>query len=728
MRRSRFPLFGTIVAFVLIMMLCGGRAVAQSESTFYVFCSAGGEDCTDGEEPTYGAQLIQAADGNLWGVTEAAGTAGELEGWGTLYKISLAGKYTVVHSFCSEGSGACTDGGIPKGGLVQGPDGNIYGTTSFTGAAGGTVFKVTPGGTFSTLYTFCTGGGSCTDGSLPEGGLVIGTDGNIYGTTYYGGSGGGGTAYKMTLSGTLTTLHNFGSENDQSNPTGLVQATDGNFYGTTTSGGTNPTGTGQGTVFKMTPSGGYTTIYSFCQIYQNGICQDGRGPAAVALVETSSGVLEGTTEDGGMGTMGTTDAGTIFTVTLGGSESVVYNYCSTRNTNYGCTDGFHPYSGGFIAGDGNFYTTTANGGLNGEGTVSNSGSAIYNFCAAGMPCTDGYLPYSPPIQDSEGNLYGTTDFGGTMSNCYCGVIWKISGSAATAPVQVTLNPTSVAPNSATTLSWKVLNAFSDTMQQCYAFEQGSATGAGTWTGKQTGSYSSSTKLYTGSATITPTADGTYTYALTCGGQESGFATLTVSGTQKSSSTTTVTATPSSPTVGQSVALKATVSGSSGTPTGSVSFAVDGFELGSANLSGGAGTFSASTNGQAPGKYPVIATYGGSSTYDGSASSPLSVTLGQAPTSTGLTVSPTTVTPPGTAMLTATVTRSASGATGTPTGSVTFYADGSFALATVALKNGVATLTASSKGIAAGKYTITAKYLGDSSDVTSTSAGVAVTVE
>lgn len=190
MRRTRFPLFRFVL--LLLVTLCGRTVLAQTESTFYVFCSAGGEDCTDGEEPTYGAQLIQAADGNLWGVTEAAGTAGELEGWGTLFKITPAGVYTVVHSFCSQGAGSCTDGGIPKGGLVQGPDGNIYGTTSFTGAAGGTVFKVTPSGTFSTLYTFCTGGGSCTDGSLPEGALVIGTDGNIYGRTYYGGSGGGG--------------------------------------------------------------------------------------------------------------------------------------------------------------------------------------------------------------------------------------------------------------------------------------------------------------------------------------------------------------------------------------------------------------------------------------------------------------------------------------------------------------------------------------------------------
>ena len=729
MQRHRFPVFYFVIALMLLVNLCGRSAKAQTETTLYSFCSTGGEDCTDGEEAALGAQLIQAADGNLWGVTQAAGTAGDIEGWGTLFKITPAGVYTVIHSFCSEGGGACTDGGIPRGGIVQGPDGNIYGTTSFTGAAGGTVFKATLSGTFSTIYTFCVNGGSCLDGSLPGGGLVIGTDGNIYGETYYGGANGSGTIYKMTLAGSLTTLASQISGAEQQDPAGLVQASDGNFYGTTAGGGTNPTGTGQGTVFKMTPSGNYTTIYSFCQDYESGVCQDGSGPGAISLVENSAGQLMGTTIEGGAGTSGSTNTGTIFAVTLTGAESVVYSYCSKEVNGRFCSDGEIPYAGGFIAGDGNFYTVTSGAGQeeNSDGTISENGNPIYSFCDAGMPCADGYEPLSPPMEDNNGNLYGTTDFGGVNPDCYCGVIWKLKAGLP-APVQLTLNPTTVAPNSATTLSWKALNAFSDTMQQCYAFVQGGASGAGTWTGKQSGIYRSSSKLYTGSATITPTKAGTYTYALTCGGVESGFATLTVSATSKANSTTTLVATPNPATVGQSVSLKATVTGSDGTPTGTVSYAVEGLELGSATLNSGAATLTASSNGQVPGKYPVIATYAGSSTYDSSKSAADPVTLNQAPTETTLKVSPTTVTPPGDATLTAAVTRSTSGAKGTPTGSVTFYADGSRALATVKMVDGVATLTASSKGIAAGKYTITAKYLGDGSDVTSTSAGVAVTVE
>jgi len=261
------------------------------------------------------------------------------------------------------------------------------------------------------------------------------------------------------------------------------------------------------------------------------------------------------------------------------------------------------------------------------------------------------------------------------------------------------------------------------MQQCYAFVQNGATGAGaTWTGKNPGGGTTN-----GSVTLKPTAGGTFTYALTCGGIESGFATLTVT---KPPSTTTLTATPSSLSVGQSITLKATVTGSVGTPTGSVVFSADGETLASVPLnSSGVATLTASTNGIAPATYPVIATYPGNATYNPSASPKTNVTLTQAPTTTTLTASPTSVTPPADVTLTATVKRSATGATGTPTGSVTFYADGSTALATVKLNaSGVATITASSNGYPANTYAVTAKYAGDASDSTSTSTAVNVTVK
>ena len=145
-------------------------------------------------------------------------------------------------------------------------------------------------------------------------------------------------------------------------------------------------------------------------------------------------------------------------------------------------------------------------------------------------------------------LYGSTREGGTTS--LYGTLYEVSFSPALpAPVQLSLSKSQIALGSSATLSWKVLNAYSTTMQQCYAFVQDSAAGAGTWSGKQAGTYSSSMRLFTGTSTITPTAHGNYTYALTCGGQESGFATLTVPGQV---STTALTASPASPSVGQQV--------------------------------------------------------------------------------------------------------------------------------------------------------------------------------
>jgi uncharacterized repeat protein (TIGR03803 family) len=717
-----------VIVFAFALSFCARSVSAQTftESTFYTFCSTGGEDCTDGVTPPLGAQLIQAADGNLWGVTTEAGTAGNIEGWGTLYKITPSGTLTVVHSFCSEGAGDCTEGGIPRGGVIQGPDGNIWGTTSFTGAAGGTVFKVTPSGTLTTVFTFCTEGGSCPNGSLPSGSIIFGSDGNLYGTTYYGGTDGQGTIYKLTPSGTLTTLYNFPNPSTvRSTPNGLLEASDGNFYGVQPLGGTGDGGSG--TLFKLTPAGKYSTIYNFCS---SANCADGQFPRGPQLVEASDGNFYAATYEGGTGIFDYNQGGIAFSMSPTGSESVLYNYCLYQNSGGNCSDGEQPAAGVFLAGDGNFYGTTEVRGPSGNsmGTISSLGTVLYGFCAAGGVCTDGSSPEGTVIQGSDGSLYGTTFTGGTNANCRCGVIWKLKASPALpAPVQLTLSSTTVSPNESVTLSWKALNAFSNTMQQCYAFEQGSPSGAGTWTGKQKGTLSN--KIFSGSASITPTKAGTYTYALTCGGIESGFATLTVSGTSKDSSTTTLSSTPNPATIGQTVSLKATVTGSGSEPTGSVSYSVTGIALGTASLNGsGVATLSASSNGQAPGTYPIIATYAGNSTYDGSASKAVNVTLNKAPTSTTLTASPTSVTPPADVTLTATVKRSTSGAAGVPTGTVSFEAEG-VTFATAKLNgSGVATFKASSAGQAAGTYPIKAVYAGDASDTTSTSSTVNVTLK
>jgi len=194
------------------------------------------------------------------------------------------------------------------------------------------------------------------------------------------------------------------------------------------------------------------------------------------------------------------------------------------------------------------------------------------------------------------------------------------------------------------------------------------------------------------------------------------------------STTTLAATPAAISVGQPVTLKATVTGTSATPTGKVNFTVDGFVIGSANLSGGVATFTASSNGQAPGSYPIVAKYVGTTPYNPSSSSSKTVVLAKAATSTTFTATPSTVTPPDSVDLVATVTRTASGATGFATGTVTFEV-GSQVIATVKLNaSGAAGLSASTSGIPAGTYPVTAKYSGDSDDAASTSSAVSVTVK
>ncbi|HLY20729.1 MAG TPA: choice-of-anchor tandem repeat GloVer-containing protein [Bryobacteraceae bacterium] len=271
-----------------------------SLTTLYTFCSQSG--CTDGSGPNGG--LVQATNGDLYGMSRGGGA----NNGGTVFKITSSGTLTTLYSFCSQSG--CTDGSGPYAGLIQATDGNLYGTTESGGSSNGygTVFKITPGGSLTTLYTFCSQSG-CTDGAVPFSGLVQATNREFYGTTLEGGANNGGTVYKITSSGTLTTLYSFCSQSgctDGSGPyAGLIQATDGNLYGTTNHGGAN----GDGTVFKITPGGTLTTLYSFCS--QTG-CTDGSG-LITGLVQATNGKFYGTTQAGGAHQ----NSGTIFSLSVG---------------------------------------------------------------------------------------------------------------------------------------------------------------------------------------------------------------------------------------------------------------------------------------------------------------------------------------------------------------------------------------------------------------------------
>jgi len=239
----------------------------------------------DGEFPYAG--LVQGSDGNFYGTTVFGGADCLDLGCGTVFQITPSGTLTTLYIF------AGSDGANPYAGLVQGSDGNFYGTTKLGGLGPctggcGTVFKITPSGTLTTLYGFAG-----SDGEFPYAGLVQGSDGNFYGTTYGGGANSDGTVFKITPGGTLTTLYSFASSDGASPIAGLVQGSDGNFYGTTAGGGANS----DGTVFKITPSGALTTLYSFAG---NG----GANPDA-GLVQGSDGNFYGTTAGGGANNKGT---------------------------------------------------------------------------------------------------------------------------------------------------------------------------------------------------------------------------------------------------------------------------------------------------------------------------------------------------------------------------------------------------------------------------------------
>jgi uncharacterized repeat protein (TIGR03803 family) len=234
------------------LLVCAATAIAAPAQAFNTLADF---DFTNGAFPYY-MSLVQGADGNFYGTTVEGGTIGA----GTVFKITPTGTLTTLYSFCSQTN--CSDGYDPFGGLVQATDGNFYGTT-YTGGAngGGTIFKITPAGKLTTLHSFCSQ--TCADGDNPIAALIQATDGNFYGTTEFGGANADGTVFKITPAGKLTTLYSFCSPTDctdGANPyAGVTQATDGNFYGTAPYGGAY----GAGTVFKITAGGKLTTLHSF---------------------------------------------------------------------------------------------------------------------------------------------------------------------------------------------------------------------------------------------------------------------------------------------------------------------------------------------------------------------------------------------------------------------------------------------------------------------------------
>jgi uncharacterized repeat protein (TIGR03803 family) len=290
------------------------------------------------------APVVLASNGYFYGSTQQGGTALE----GSIYRMTAEGVVGTLHSFCTTPS--CLDGSDPQGPLVQLGNGDLYGTTTST------IFKITLAGELTTLYNFCNP--TCASAWSPSG-LTLASDGNFYGVAN-GGANVNGTVFKMTPSGTLTTLHSF-DLTDGSIPVGpLVQATNGYLYGVTLSGGTGVNracayiGSGLcGTIFKISTSGTFTTVHEFAG-------RDGANPDA-GLVLASDGNLYGTTYAGGNNS---NNAGTVFVISpASGALATLYDFCSQTY----CLDGGNPFMPLLQATNGVLYGTTRFGGTQTNG-------------------------------------------------------------------------------------------------------------------------------------------------------------------------------------------------------------------------------------------------------------------------------------------------------------------------------------------------------------------------
>ena len=386
---------GKCILFGGLFLAIAAPAQASKFSVLYVF--QGGSDAGS---PIGGL----TKDGTVrYGTTYYGGTSN----LGTVYKLAKDGAETVLHSFTGG-----SDGANPEAGLIADAKGTLYGTTYSGGTEDrGAVFKITPKGHETVLYSFCPNYPNCSDGFDPSAGLVVDAKGNLYGTTYAGGGDSLGTVFEVAPDGTETVLYSFKGGSDGADPNAAVIAdAKGNFYGTTYGGGTS----GLGTVFKLAPDGTETVLYSFAG------GSDGAYPFA-SLILDAKGNLYGTTYSGGSG-----NDGTVFKLARDGTETVLHSFA-------GGSDGTSPDSSLTEDNNGNLYGSTLYGGNtadcsgNGCGTVfrlAPDGTKTILHAFAG---SDGAQPDASFVIGKKGELFSTTYNGGNTGcgGTGCGVIFKI---------------------------------------------------------------------------------------------------------------------------------------------------------------------------------------------------------------------------------------------------------------------------------------------------------------
>ena len=339
---------------------------------------------SDGANPN---GLVLASDGNLYGTANVGAN-----GSGSVFRITTNGVLTTLHAFTGG-----NDGSGPRAALIQGTDGNLYGTTVNGGANGnGTVFKIGLNGVLSSLHAF----DGASEGWLTLGTLVQGSNGNFYGTMFGGGGFGSGTLFRLTPSGALTTLHSFNGDDGANPPTGLMQGKDGNFYGVTMNGGASAVA---GTVFKVTPAGTMTTLVRFDRTtgwFLN-----------AGLVQGKDGNFYGATINGGAG-----GHGTVFKISPTGLLTTLHSF-------NGASDGEWPDHALVEGKDGYFYGTTSYGGPYGDGTVFRMTPGGELTTLVQFDGFNGATPSGTLVQSPDGSFYGATLNGGANGE---GTIFRLT--------------------------------------------------------------------------------------------------------------------------------------------------------------------------------------------------------------------------------------------------------------------------------------------------------------
>jgi uncharacterized repeat protein (TIGR03803 family) len=404
---------GTALTITSSVASANSHAPKRTSPEQVIYAFSGG---ADGGDP--GSPLIADQAGNFYGTTSKGGDAScnygtapkrppPPTGCGVLFKLAPDGTETILHTF-----GTTSNDGIAPGTLTFDSAGNLYGTTGLGGANGaGTIFEITSGGVYSILYSFDTFSASSN--------LLLDAEGNFYATGLYLNGGacgkageGCGNVFEYTPGGTPTVLYNFTGQPDGAEPEGnIAMDSSGDIYGTTYYGGTGGGEFGYGTVFELTPDGTESVLYSFPNT-------EGGAPGLTGVIIDGQGNLYGTTGVGGLGD------GTVFEVAADGTESTLFEFNGS--------DGFRPSGRLILDGSGNLYGTTSLGGANsncngGCGTVFEltSGGAESVLFSFGRPKRDGWLPQTGVTFDQSGNLYGTTGDGG-ISSKGPGLVFKLT--------------------------------------------------------------------------------------------------------------------------------------------------------------------------------------------------------------------------------------------------------------------------------------------------------------